>query len=261
MAEERASATGRPVRFVLLSTQRSGSTWVVEMLNSHPQVTCYGALFLPEGRGEQPAGAQMPYFYDLMERDGTSRLALPARSWRFASSVFANTQGGAAVGFKLMYSQFKHVPWVLAYLALHRVRIIHLVRTNKLDHVISAESARARGQFHQRAGEQVANPPVRLDPDRLVDRIRWEEAKVRRAGRILTALRLPVLEIEYEDLVRDPGRYAEILRFLAVDPDVSALTTSLEKWNRRTYEESIENFDEVVTALAGTRYSALFPGG
>jgi LPS sulfotransferase NodH len=28
--------------FILLATQRSGSTWVVDMLNSHPRVVCHG---------------------------------------------------------------------------------------------------------------------------------------------------------------------------------------------------------------------------
>ena len=255
MDRERLST--QPIRFVLLSTQRSGSTWVVDMLNSHPHVTCYGALFLPEGRGPQPAGAQMPYFYDLIEQEGTSRIQQPYRGWRFVNSVFRTTQGGKAVGFKLMYSQFKYVPWLLLYLTLKRVRVVHLVRSNKLDHVISAESARLRGQFHQRAGEHVENPPVRLDPNKILDRLLWEETKIERARRILSILRVPVHEVTYEHLVQTPARYDDILGFLGTDPNQGELTTSFRKWNRRGYEESVANFEELRAALSGTRYAAL----
>ncbi len=252
-----ARSAAKPVRFIVLSTQRSGSTWVVDMLNSHPQVTCYGALFLPEGQGKQPVGAQMPYFYDLMRQEGRSRILHPVLGWRFVSSVFRNTRGGTAVGFKLMYSQFKYVPWLLLYLTLRRVRVVHLVRSNKLDHVISTASARARGQFHQWDGEQVENPPVRLEPERVVDQIRWEETKVRRARRILALLRAPRLEITYEELVQDPSRYDDVLTFIGAPTSEGQLTTSLRKWNRRGYEASVENLDELRAALRGTPYAAL----
>ena len=33
------------VRFVILTTGRSGSTWLVEALNSHDEIVCFGSLF------------------------------------------------------------------------------------------------------------------------------------------------------------------------------------------------------------------------
>jgi len=37
--------------FVLLSTQCSGSTWMIDMLNSHPKVVAYSVLFIGGGSG------------------------------------------------------------------------------------------------------------------------------------------------------------------------------------------------------------------
>jgi LPS sulfotransferase NodH len=248
----------RPERFVLVSTQRSGSTWVVDMLESHPRVTCFGALFLPTGTGPHPVGAQMPYFCEhLAERGGTSRLGRPLAEWRFLDHVFRSGGDAGSVGFKFMYSQFRLDPWVLAYVALKRIRVVHLIRRNKLDHVISKETAKARGRYHMRVGESFENPKVRLDPAEVLRQLDWEETKVRRAGRVLRALRVPLLEVYYEDLVADPGRYADVLRFVGVDGSEAELKTSLQKWNRRRYDEAIENFDAVRAALAGTPYERL----
>ena len=36
--------------FVVISTQRSGSRMVVESLSSHPDIICFGELFIPEER-------------------------------------------------------------------------------------------------------------------------------------------------------------------------------------------------------------------
>lgn len=227
------------------------------MLNSHPEVSCYGALMLPDGTGSQAAGAQKPYFFELMRRERVPRTAYPYQGWRYTDSLFADGGEHAAVGFKLMYSQFRHVPWLLAYLAVRRVRIVHLVRSNKLDHVISSESARLRGEFHLRPGQTADNPPVRLEPSSLAQRIRREERKVRSARLILRMLRVPVLEVSYEELTGDSSRFVEVLRFLRVPSPDHELTTTFRKWNRRGYRESIENFDEVSTALRGTQYGGL----
>jgi hypothetical protein len=226
------------------------------MLNSHPAVTCYGALFLPEGRGRQPAGGQMPYFYDLMEQRKVSRVLYPLRGWQYAKAIFNRAPDSSATGFKLMYSQFRYVPWLLAYLAIHRVRVIHLIRRNRLDHVISIESARARGRYHQRPGDTVENPPISLDPVDIVERLRWEDTKTRRASRILRAMQILVYEVSYESLARDRSHYADVLDFLNVNPDVDQLTTSLQKWNQRSYRSSIANYDEIEVSLAQTPYAA-----
>ena len=227
------------------------------MLNSHPDITCFGALFLPEGRGAHPVGAQLPYFYELMQQRNVPRWQYPYHGWRFTDAALRGSSQAGAVGFKLMYSQFKYVPWLLAYLSAKRIRVIHLVRQNKLDHVISSESARSRGKYHQWTGEQAANPPIHLDPDFVRARIHREEDKAARASSILRLLAIPTLRISYEMLASDAHRYADILNFLEVGSDVSRLSTSLVKWNRRDYRSAIENFDEVRAALRDTRYAAL----
>ena len=72
--------------FVVLSTQRSGSTWVVDMLTSHPRVVAYSELFMHGGEGKPRwSGAQdLPYWQTYAQRQAPARqavlaVALPGR--------------------------------------------------------------------------------------------------------------------------------------------------------------------------------------
>jgi LPS sulfotransferase NodH len=249
-----------PTNFVLMSTQRSGSTWVLDMLDSHPAITCYDALFLPEGTGKPFAGAAgKQYFADYVRaRDPlVPTIAAPVLGWQFLNHLYTTDEPMEAIGFKFMYSQFKPYPWLLAYLRLRGLRVVHLVRENKLDHVLARISARVRGKYHSRAGEALEMPKLHVDPQDLVRQIEHEERKVRRARAILAALRLERIEVAYEDLVADPKRFDGILAFLGVDPAGYELQSVFQKWARGSYEDRIENYDAVRSALERTRYAPL----
>ena len=49
-------------RFVILTTQRSGSTWLVDVLNNLSNVATYGELFLPETRLWDAGALDYPRF-------------------------------------------------------------------------------------------------------------------------------------------------------------------------------------------------------
>jgi hypothetical protein len=74
-------------------------------------------------------------------------------------------------------------------------------------------------------------------------------------------MRVPVHEVEYEQLVADPSRFRGVLQFLDVDPDAGELRTTLRKWNQRPYRDAIVNFDEVRAALRGTEFEHLLARG
>lgn len=249
---------GARTKFMIVSTQRSGSTWVVDLLNSHPEITCHGALFLPR-ESMTPAGARerVRFASYLTERGRPARVKIPVHAWRFLDELYGAEDASRAVGLKFMYSQFLPHPWVLAYARTRGVRIVHLVRENKLDHILSKASATARGRFHAMPGESLTTPPVSLDPTQLVKRLTREETKVKRARRVLALLGLRRLEVTYESLVGDRAAFADILRFLGVDPGPEPLRSDLQRWSRGTHRERIANYDAVQAALEGTRFAGL----
>jgi hypothetical protein len=228
------------------------------MLNSHPAIACFGALFLPKGTGTPPAGAQdLEYFSARLSRlRPHGRLpGAPLLGWRFANEIFERSDEVEAIGFKFMYGQFARFPWLFAYFATKRVRVVHLVREDKLEHVLSREAAKARGKFHARPGEALVTPKLVIDPTDLVTKIAREETKVKRARALLSLLPVPGLEVAYEDLARDSAAFGRIAAFLGVAPMSHEFHSTFHKWSGGTYADRIENIDEVQAALQGTRYA------
>ncbi len=237
--------------FVVLSTQRSGSTWVVDMLDSHPHVSCYGELLLPEGTGKHPVGAQdtVPLSDVLSERPSGS-LVRHLEGWRYLDRLYRGR--AESVGFKLMYAQVRAFPWLLAYLVVRRVRVVHVVRTNKFDQVLSRIVARETNQYHVLPGEEVNEARVRVDVDELIRQMEWEERKVGQFRRLLSLLPVPSLEVSYESLVSGDTGFETLLYFVGVAPE-GDLVSRLTRLGSRSYEERIENYDEVRKALGARR--------
>lgn len=253
-----ARMPGQPTRFVVLATQRSGSTWVVDMLDSHPQVTAYGELMLsPEKDMMLPRDVE--YFSEFLARQSprARRLGSHVLSLRFVAGVFERTNGDA-IGFKLMYDDFMRNPELLGYLAAKRVRIIHVVRENVLDVVISREAAQAKGLYHVWGERQVEPVSVELDTKHLIGRLRMLELQQRFARRWVPLLRTPVYEAVYEELLRDPSGFGKLLGVLGADASRSgALGSSLKKVVRNDHADVIANYEAVRRVLAGTRFERL----
>jgi len=245
-------------RFIVLSTQRSGSTWVVDMLNSHPRVLAYSELFMHGGEGTPRWGREqdLPYWQTFIADKGGGRAARTFWLWRYLDRAYARRPGIDAIGFKLMYSQLTPVarPLVPA-LWLRRVRIIHLTRRNALDVVLSKEAGAARqGVLHARSGEAVEAVRVRLRTEDLLERMAAHEREVDSARTSFRRIGLPYQEVAYEDLVRDEERgFESLFRFLGVEP--KTVSSSLQKVNPTSHEELIENYGEVRDALEGTRFA------
>lgn len=247
-------------RFVLLSTQRSGSTWVIDMLNSHPAVKAYEELFLEDWK-ERPtwAGAtDIPTWNAHWAREG-ARFKLLARSracFHYLDRVYTpRDQALEAIGFKLMYSQFRRLPAILGYMLARRTAIVHLIRSNYLDVLLSEESKTIRGVPH--AFKEVENVQVALDTSSLLDTLRWKGRKIRVARTLFSHLGLPYLELTYEELLADGARFGTILCFLGIEGNAEGLRTPLRKLNKGSHRQLIANYEEVQQLLQGTRYAGL----
>lgn len=246
-------------RFVLLSAQRSGSTWVIDMLNSHPRVVGYSELFVRGGVGAPKwAGEKdLPHWQAFLAEHGPprTRVARTYWLWRYLNRVYAPRPGIEAVGFKLMYIQQSVSRPLVPALVLRRVRVIHLIRRNVIDILLSKETAAARGALHAHSGDAVATVRVRLPTENLLERITSHERHVEQVRARFVGLRLPYLEVFYEDLVRKSAEFDSLFDFLGTEPPANRLSSALQKLNPTSQEGMIENYDEVRAALEGTRYA------
>jgi LPS sulfotransferase NodH len=252
--------------FILLATQRTGSSWVQEMLHSHPSLKVYSELFLPDASGMpmwEPSDFEFAASF-VHDRARTPVL-LTRRYWMVAylRRLFGQP-GGRSVGFKYMYDQVPHSPEVLAYAAAARVPVVHLIRRNLLDTVISAKLAAASGLYHLPADGRPAIPwlaserdqtRVRLDPGEVVQELNTLARERRRFRAWLRLTRTPTLEVEYETLVADPSRFGPILEFLGVsDPDPAQLQCALKKVRTESRADVISNYSELESTLTGTPF-------
>jgi hypothetical protein len=253
------------VPFVLWSTWRSGTSWLMERLNKHPAVGTYGEILrvLPPsnpGWSEWPPGAQDRPFYTAYLRERGLVDSLVGRQthlFRYLDYIYAPRRNLRVIGFKLMYDQVRPYPHVLAYLRSRNVRVVHLIRENLLDLVLSrkANAFRKRANVWSVEERELIRP--RLDTDTLIaelSRLEWE----RRVARlVIRLLRLPVTEVSYEGLLENEALLDPVLAFLGVrrDPGID-LSPTIVKLAPVSQRDGIANFSDVDQCLRGTRFHA-----
>jgi len=247
-----------PAPFVVLSTQRTGSTWLVEHLHAHPAIFMFAELFLNEGDGmpQFVGDGTLPFFNTYArEREMRSGWLSQRRVLReYLDEVYRPREGVRATGFKLMYSQVPRIFQLTLHLARRRVKIVHLVRRNLVDVFLSKKAREQRGFAHSKDDAPVKQVRLAIDATELLafaDRITREHASWRKE---LDRAGLERCELAYEDFVADANRLDDAVRFLGFEPAPSTERETLQKLARTRHDEQIENYDEVARALEGTAY-------
>ena len=242
-------------KFVVLTTNRSGSTWLMSMLNSLPHVTAQGELFLPRARVSQrrwDSDFARPRFIETKFEGLTFR---PFSVFSYLNALY-RTPG--TVGFKLMYAQLGLYPEILAYFIRHRMRVVHLVRRNHLDVLLSYAVKANLGRAHVLLGQSAPDDiRVELDTENLIKRLEWLQRKQSMARKLLSWCRLPYVEVAYEDLLRDQAHFRPILEFLSIKPEEQLPQSTLVKIRRGGQRDVISNYDEVKQALASSKFAPL----
>jgi LPS sulfotransferase NodH len=256
-------------KFIVLTSQRSGSSWFMDVLNNLEGVRTYGELFLPPSRKKGESGVPLMSPQATQYIDETAYAHPRFRHWRedrkgmrpFSPFTYLNElyRRPGGVGFKLMYSQVCLYPEVWFYLATRRLPVIHLIRQNFLDIVISTKRVGMTRTAHRIVGEGDDSDLVQihLEPEELIDRMRRWKRKVVLARRLLRWFRMPHVEVIYEDLSRDPENFARVWAFLGFDPDQQSVDTKYVKLVRASHVDLIENYVEVKNALADTEFAEL----
>lgn len=155
----------------------------------------------------------------------------------------------AAFGFDLKYSQVQRYPAAVDWCRQYNVRVIHLVRRNTLKVLVSLAAASIRGVYL--SSEPLEPVKVTLNPRRIVDRLDRMLAVVEANRRLFASHEY--LEVGYETFIANKvGEGNRMLRFLGVAE--RPLTSHFVKHGSDSLRHTIENYDEVSRALAGTAY-------
>ncbi|MGH3136357.1 MAG: hypothetical protein ACRDPV_07685 [Gaiellaceae bacterium] len=241
--------------FVVFTTQRNGSTWLMSVLNGLDGVSAQGELFLPRPRSPETrwdSEFALPRYVESKTQYGRVR---PLSVFNYLSALYRD---GSAVGFKLMYSQLRRYPEILPYLMRKRIRVVHLVRRNHLDVLISFAIKREIGKAHILAPEdRPADVKVELDTQSLLRDMRKLELKHSVGRTVLRLARLNHIEVAYEDLVANPAQFERVRTFLDVPADQDVPRSNILKTRTEGQQHVVANYDEVRAVLQASRFAHL----
>ncbi len=247
-------------KFIILAGQRTGSTWLADLLhNSHPDLRVFGEPFkdaplrVGDARKLKWGYIAPPIrYYEWRMKHHRKRPRGPLDYLRMLECDSADYQ---AMGFKLMYNQLAQKPELLVPLTLRRYRLMHLVRHNILDVVISRTIMRETGRSHT-ADSNVETICVRLNPEDVVARLERTARRMEQVRRFVRWMPLPSTEVSYEHLSAEPAAtVSRLLAFLDLKQKDVIVESQLKRINSGRPIDKISNFDEIAAELRHTRFA------
>lgn len=245
------------MKAIILTSQRSGSTFLQGCLDAHPQVKCYGELLV----GGNLVAPRLCHGYRLLTK-GYRYLA--ARVWDPVDIMdrYYARQEAPVVVFKAMYGHVDKRA-VRRYLQEHdEIRVIHLRRDNLLKQYVSKVllGAKRERRWQPHTTHRIPAVSVRVSPERAIR----EMSKVRdyfvEFERLLAGHRK--IELSYEQMFNGPSLSREawtaIGGLLEIEP--AQVGSDLVKMNPNDLRPMVENYDELAAALAGTEFAKYLDG-
>jgi LPS sulfotransferase NodH len=274
------------MRFMVLGDARSGSTVLVNALNSHPNVRCFrepfnwSVNFIDYGiEGWDPV---LPSDAELRARDPVAFI----NQRLFCGHPLQYS----AIGFKFLYMHFWGFPGLLEHLEQDSdLRVIHIVRDNSLRALVSLHiaestgqwvddgrqrSAAPRGSWARRLSAPIRDAGIRLGviPTGTIERgaggprVRLTESECRdyfskaeRRHAHWSSLfeGHDILNLKYEELLADRNAFfGRVQRFLFLPEREAAVT--LRRQNPQPLTEILLNYGALRRAFAGTPYERFF---
>jgi hypothetical protein len=236
---------------IILTTQRTGSTFLVECLQSHPQVRCIGEML---------AGGHI-HVPDLVYK---SRYA--TKAWRFISSgawypthmmdTFFRTGSEDVKVFKAMYNHINN-RWTLGYFRDHpEIHVLHLRRHNLLAQYVSKVLLTVKRdkpwQPHATAPVSVARTVI--DPAAALAYVREKRAQYDHFERFFA--RNPRYHLAYEHMIDGQNLREQdangVCDFLHIER--RPMHSKLIKMNPTYLREMVTNYDELAKAFSATEF-------
>jgi LPS sulfotransferase NodH len=207
-------------QFVVLSQMRSGSTWLVSLLDSHPEIQCLGELLRP------PGSKRVPLIVNKLDRKFADDEYRHHNYREYLQAAFALSPDKKAHGFKLMLG---HNATVLnEVIADPKWRIIFLRRDNELATYASHKIANATGQSLVRGSGKVVSFKPKFDKEEFNAFAQRRINKRRKVTEMLCSAERGYIDVEYKQLY-EPETHRRILEYLDVDPNVGLVANTVKR--------------------------------
>lgn len=213
------------IKFVILARSRTGSTWLMKLLSSHPDINIYGEIL---GSGALKTGSKRAF----------------ADPIKFIKDVFR--RGKVATGFKLFYyhARGESLNAIWEWLGKTKeIKIVHLKRRNILRTHVSK-------MLYSRNYK-----PRKIDYDSCLKAFRDTRRYEKEAEEFFGDH--PVTTVYYEDLQNNPTKVcSKILKFLGLSQ--RPLKSRMKKQNRKRLSQNVLNYAELKRQFVRTEWAHFF---
>ena len=239
------------VKFMVLTQARTGSSMFTSMLDSHPNIKCFGEVFNPGSNFGYKHWQSKSY-----KRRIADKYLRDYNIEKYIDSLLSvepedNTQ---AVGFKVIYpGQFDRWPNLRCYCRENDFKVISCIRKNLVRKYISSKIANYEGVWttQERREERVSLNVDVNDLSRYLDRV---ETIYQLIDTLTVEFR--GIQVSYEELSSNrESIMIEVLQFLGIEElEIQELKAKTVKQNPERLDQIIENYDEVSSFLNKTRH-------
>ncbi len=248
--------------FLIACPARSGSTMLVRLLQSHPDIWANGEVFV--GRNGREIGALAGvYGKKIREEKGAKDSLvkeLRKEPIKFFYKYVLDAQGKKVSGFKLKSDELikRNYAFLKDIVSKDKdIKIIHLNRRNLLKRYLSWCVVNKMTGVTLVTNEQEAPDvkKIRLDPKECLKDFEMAEKREIFLRDLFKDHRS--IDVEYENLVSSPDEWHfKLCDFLGVSK--KRLTTSTKKIISNKLSDSIENYEELYSFFKNTKYGCFF---
>jgi LPS sulfotransferase NodH len=226
--------------FVVLFIERDGSTYLISLLMSHPDILAENERFAAMRLRQMDGQDQLEWARDFFSMPLVSRVA--------------------AKGFKTKLVDVLDPEGFKSFLRQIESRIIHMYRRNHVKAVVSRINAK---RLHESVGtwnlydEKDRMSPMTIDPEEFDCYLRQRAQAEANLTAYVEGLDLPTLRMSYEDLLTDREEaLAQVFDFLGVRS--ACVMSRTIKHTSDNLRDVIVNLDELKAGYRGTRYEKMF---
>lgn len=241
--------------FIVIGMPRTGSTLLLTGIMQHPQIIAYGELM-------HPTPLERHFTHAIKRGDKLVSFNPAGDAINFLKEeVFESpfSTGKKATGFKL-FGDYVKCPGTEKLFArlwneVEGLRVVHIVRPNHLDSLISLRMARATGKWERRRGEEQPHRTVTIpaeDAQMYFERMRETD---RWMGSYFKGDRY--YKIEYDTLAATfATELYKVYKFLGADEYIPS--KFMEKQIERPRHEVVDNYSDLLRHFSGTPYASFF---
>jgi hypothetical protein len=222
----------KPTRFILLFEGRTGSSYIMNALDSLPYVKSCGELLVRKTADEQER-----ILRDLYE-----------------------TAGVESIGLKTKLRDIADTDRFVRLMAEYDVKMLVMYRKNLVKLALSRLNAKrifqAYGTWNLAKGQNPL-PAFAPTPAEFDEALNFRKTKEDELKAFVSSMNYPHIVRYYEDLLDDkPQLFADMFKYFKITPD--PLYSEVKKNTSDDMRDTLLNFDDIKAHYQGTPYEEMF---